>query len=83
VGTFTQALYNDAKKKWLDDSLRNWTGNEVMNKKSIVRVAVFAAFALTTTWSFAQQINWTPGSPDATTSISGNNFRLPTQSLAV
>jgi arylsulfatase len=39
--------------------------------------ASFAAFALTTTSSFAQQVNGTPGSPDATITISGKQLPAP------
>jgi len=38
---------------------------------------LFAAFTLTTASSFAQQINGTPGSPDATTTISGKQLPPP------
>ena len=47
-----------------------------MNRKSIDRVAVtlLVAFSLSTSSSFAQQTNGTPGSPNATTTISGKQL---------
>src|SRR6516165_9818147 len=50
--------------------------NMNMNRNLLIRWAatLSAAFALTTPSSFAQQITGTPGSPDATTTISGNQL---------
>src|SRR6516165_1991524 len=50
-----------------------------MNRKTLVQWAanLGAAFALTTVSSFAQQINGTPGSPDATVTIPGNQLPAP------
>jgi arylsulfatase len=50
-----------------------------MNRNLLIRWAatLSAAFALTTPSSFAQQITGTPGSPDATTTISGNQLPPP------
>jgi arylsulfatase len=50
-----------------------------MNYKLFTKrtVAFCATFALTTASSFAQQINGTPGSPDATTTISGKQLPPP------
>ena len=50
-----------------------------MNRKALVQWAanLGAAFALTTVSSFAQQINGTPGSPDATVTIDGKQLPPP------
>src|SRR6516165_5631199 len=53
--------------------------NQTMNRKLFVHWAatLCAAFALTTASSFAQQINGTPGSPDATVTIDGKQLPPP------
>jgi arylsulfatase len=54
-----------------------------MNRKALVQWAanLGAAFALTTVSSFAQQINGTPGSPDATVTIDGKQLPPPDMKL--
>src|SRR6516162_8584756 len=50
-----------------------------MNYKCLIRstATLSAVFTLTTASSFAQQITGTPGSPDATTTISGKQLPPP------
>jgi arylsulfatase len=50
-----------------------------MNRRFLMQWggALWAAFALTTASSFAQQTTGTPGSPDATTTISGKQLPPP------
>src|SRR5215475_6252454 len=54
-------------------------GKRTMNYKLNIQwaAALCAAFTLTTASSFAQQITGTPGSPDATTTISGKQLPPP------
>src|SRR5215471_14339467 len=50
-----------------------------INRKLFIQwaTALCAAFTLTTASSFAQQITGTPGSPDSTTTIPGNQLPPP------
>src|SRR5262249_32192362 len=51
-------------------------GKRTMNYKLLIRwtAALSVTFGLTTAPAFAQQISGTPGSPDATTTISGKQL---------
>src|SRR5262249_58448089 len=55
---------------------QNQKKERTMNYKRLIRWAATlgAAFALTTASSFAQQINGTPGSPNATVTIDGKQL---------